>query len=104
MSRILIKNIDINKMLVSNKVCFGKNCLSISLAVKMLPKLDIYDLYIFLLKMNAYRRDSDESRYFFWIKNDGLLGKYNEILENVNKSIKKEFDSEPICKEKISEN
>ena len=34
------------------------------------------------------------------IKNDELLEKYNEIWENVRAGIKKEFDSEPACKEK----
>ena len=34
------------------------------------------------------------------IKNDELLEKYNEICEKVRNSIKKEFDSEPACKEK----
>ena len=37
---ISIKNIDINKIVVSNKVYFGKKDLNISLAAKMLKKLD----------------------------------------------------------------
>ena len=35
--------------------------------------------------------------YFFLIKNDELLEKYNEFWEIVENSIKKEFYSEPIC-------
>ena len=38
---ISIKNIDINEIVVSNKVSFGKRVLNISLAIKML-KLDLY--------------------------------------------------------------
>ena len=38
---ISINNIDINKMVVSNKVSFGKKGLSISSAIKMLKKLNL---------------------------------------------------------------
>ena len=34
------------------------------------------------------------------IKDDELLGKYNEIWEKVKNNIKKEFDSEPVCNKK----
>ena len=39
---ISIKNIDINKIVVSNKVSFGKKDLNISLATKMLKKINHY--------------------------------------------------------------
>ena len=39
---ISIKIIDINKIVVSNKVSFGKKDLNISLGTKMLKKLDLY--------------------------------------------------------------
>ena len=39
----------------------------------------------------------------FLIKNDELIEKYNEILEKVEKSIKKEFDSELMYNEKYLE-
>ena len=52
----------------------------------------IRPLCIFLPKMNAYRKDFDESKYMsFLMKEDELLEKYNKIWE---KAIKKEFDSE----------
>ena len=38
---ISIKNIGINKIVVSNKVTFGKRDLNISLATKMIEKLDL---------------------------------------------------------------
>ena len=51
--------------------------------------------------MSAYRRDLDETKYlFFLIKNNELLEKYNKFWEIVKNSIKKEFYSEPIYKEK----
>ena len=39
---ILITNIDINKITVSNKILFGKKYLNILLATKMLEKIDLY--------------------------------------------------------------
>ena len=39
---ISIKIIDINEIVVSNKVSFGKKDLNISLGTKMLKKLDLY--------------------------------------------------------------
>ena len=51
--------------------------------------------------MDAYRRDSDKTKYIsFLIKDDELLEKYNEIWEKVKNSLKKEFDSEAIYNEK----
>ena len=51
--------------------------------------------------MNAYRRDFDETKYMsFLIKDNDLSEKYNEILEKVKNSIKREFDSKPVYNEK----
>ena len=36
----------------------------------------------------------------FFIKDDGLLEKYNEIWEKVNNIIKKEFDNEAVYNDK----
>ena len=42
-------------------------------------------------------RDFDETKYIsFWIKDDELLEKYNEIWEKVKNSIKNFFDGEPV--------
>ena len=54
-------------------------------------------LCIFLLKMSAYRRDFDETKYtIFLIKDNELLEKNNKIWVKVKNSIKKEFDGEPV--------
>ena len=46
-------------------------------------------------KMNAYRRDFDETKCMsFLIRNDELLEKYNETSDKVRKVIKKRFTSE----------
>ena len=40
--------------------------------------------------MSVYRRDFDETKYmFFFIKDDELLKRYNEIWEKAKNSIKK---------------
>ena len=39
---IPIKKIDINNIVVSKKTSFGKKVLNVSLAIKMLKKLDVY--------------------------------------------------------------
>ena len=47
-------------------------------------------LCIFLQKLNANRKDFDETKYMsFLIKDDELLGKYNEIWGIVESSNKK---------------
>ena len=52
---------------------------------------------IFIPKISAYRRESDETKCMsFLIKDDELSEKYNEIWEKVKNNIKKEFDSEPV--------
>ena len=95
---ISIKSIDINKIVVSNKVCFDKQGFEYFIGYK---DDKIKPLSIFLPKMSAYRRDFNETKYmYFLIKDDELLEKYNEVWEKVKNSIKKEFDSKPVCNEK----
>ena len=95
---ISIKNIDINKIVVSNKVFFGKKGFKYFIDYKHVKK--IRPSCLFLPKMSAYRRGFDENKYiYFLIKDDELLEKYNKILEKVKHMIKKEFDSETVYNE-----
>ena len=83
---IPIKNIDINKIVVSNKVSFSKNGFKDFTGYKDGKKIRP--------KICAYRRDFDETKYVsFLIRNDKLLKKYNELREKVSNSIKIGFDS-----------
>ena len=92
---ISIQIIDINKIVASNKVSFGKKGFKYFIGYK---DIKIRPLYIFLPKMSAYRRDFDETKHMsFLIKDDKLSEKYNE---KVSKSIKQKFDSEPVYDEK----
>ena len=56
------KNIDFNKIVVSNKVSFGKKGFKYFIGLKNAKK--IRPLYILPPKMSAYRRDFDETIYF----------------------------------------
>ena len=56
--------------------------------------LKIRLLRVFLTKMNAYRKDSDETKYIsFLIKDDELLEKFNEIWDKISYASGKEIDS-----------
>ena len=72
--RSSIKNIDIDKIVVSNKVSFDKKGFEYCIGYKDNKK--IRPLCIFLPKMSAYRKDFDETKYMsFLIKHDELLQK-----------------------------
>ena len=75
---ISIKNIDINKIVVSKKVSFGKNRFKYFIGYKAVKKIRLSCK--FLPKMSAYKRGFDETKYLsFFIKDDESLAKYNEI-------------------------
>ena len=97
---ILIKNRDINKIIVSNEVSFGKKRCKYFIDYKDAKKLR--PLRIFLLKMTAYIKYFDETKFMsLLIKDDELIEKYNEILEKVTDGLKKELDSVPVYNKNI---
>ena len=72
-----MKNIDINKIVVSNKVSFGKKGFKYFISYK---DANIRPLCTFFPKPSAYRRDFDETKYMsFLMKDDELLEKDHEI-------------------------
>ena len=89
---IFLGDVDIQKVLVSNKISFGeKDC-----------KYFIGYLYngnkplnIRSPKTSAYVKSYDEQTkwMYFLIKDDDLLEKYNTIWDKVSADVKKEFDS-----------
>ena len=62
---IAIGNIDINKIVVSNKVSFGKKGFKYFIGYK---DAKIRPLCIFSQKMSTYGRDFDETKYVFFDK------------------------------------
>ena len=68
---ISIKNIDISKTVVSNKISFDKKRFRYFIGYKNTKK--IQPLCIFLPKMSAFRKDFNEAKYMsFLIKYDEL--------------------------------
>ena len=61
---ISIKNIDINKIVVSNKVFVGKKCFKYFIGYNDAKK--IKPLCIFLPKMSTHRKDFDETKYIYF--------------------------------------
>ena len=77
--------------MVSNKVSFGKKGFKYFMGYKDAKK--IRPVCTLPLKMTAYRKDFDETKFMsFLIKVD--------IWENVKDSLKIEFDSELVYKKK----
>ena len=70
---ISIKNVDIDKMIVSNKVPFGKKGFKYFIGYKDAKKNK--PLCVFLPKMTAYRKDFDETNYVSFLIKDMYLFK-----------------------------
>ena len=79
---ISIKNIDINKIVRSNKVSFGKKGFKTFIGYKYAKALDLY-VYI-PPKWLQIRKDFDKTKFMSsLIKGDELLEKYSEIWDIV---------------------
>ena len=94
---IYLKDVDIEKVSVSNKISFGvKNCKYFSGYLYNDNKFR--RLHIMLTKTSAYVKSYVEQTkwMYFLIEDDDLLEKYNTIWDKVSADIKKEFDSEHI--------
>ena len=58
-----------------------------------------------IIQMIAFAKRFDETNFFFfYIKNDELLEKYNKIWDKVSNSIKKGLDNEPVYNEEHLKN
>ena len=90
----MIKDIDINEIVISNKICFGKQDFKYFIGYKVARK--IKPLCIFCSRMSMYKRD-------FFIKMKICLDIYNEIWENVSNIIKKKIIGEAYVWWKVSE-
>ena len=75
---IPIYDVDINKIIVSNRVSFGKKGFKYFIGYKDNKKAR--PLYIMLPKVSAYKRNFDETKHLsFSEKDDELLEKYNKV-------------------------
>ena len=78
---ILISNIDINEIVVSNKFPFGKQDFKYLIGYK--DNKEIRPLCILFPEMSIYKRYFDKTKcIYFMIKDEKLFDKYMTILEN----------------------
>ena len=78
---ILISNIDINEIVVSNKFPFGKQDFKYLIGYK--DNKEIRPLCILFQEMSIYKRYFDKTKcIYFMIKDEKLFDKYMTILEN----------------------
>ena len=96
-SPIFLKDADIEKVLVSNKISFGEKIDKYFIGC-LYNDDKVNPLHIILPRRSAYIKSYDGKTkwMYFLIKYDDLLEKYNTVWDKVSADIKKEFDSEPV--------
>ena len=83
---ILIKNKDINKIVLYTKISFDEKGFKYFIGYKDAKK--VIPLCTYFPKMSAYRIDFDETKYMFLlIKDHELLETYNEIWVKAKNSV-----------------
>ena len=94
---ILLKDVDIEKVLVSNKISFGEKNYKYFTGY-WYDNRKVKSLYIMLPKTSTYvkRYDGQTKWMYFLIEDDDLLEKYHTIWHKVSADIKKEFDNKPV--------
>ena len=96
---IFLKDLDVEKVLVSSKISFGKK--NYKYFIGYLYNDDkVKPLNIMLPKKGAYVKSYDEQTkwMYFLIEDDALLEKYNTIWDKVSAVIKKMISSLSIKK------
>ena len=98
-----MRDIDIETVLVSNKVCFSEKNYKYFIGY-LYNDHNVKPLHIMVPKTSAYiKRYAGQTKCtYFLIKDDDLLEKYDTIWDKVSIDIKKEFDSEPLYKKEFS--
>ena len=92
-SPVLINNIGINEIVVSNKFPFRKQNFKYYIGYKDSERIRY--LCIFRSRMIIYKRNFDENkRIYFLMKEENVFIKYMEILEQVSNIIKSEINTE----------
>ena len=87
-SLVSIKNMDINKIIVSNKFLFGKQDLKYFIGYK--DNKEIRPLCIFFPEMSIYKRYSDKTKcMYFTIQSEKKIDKHMAAWERVSNIIKK---------------
>ena len=94
---IFKKDVDIEKVLKSNKISFDKKSYKDFIGY-LYNDLKVKSLHVMLPKTSAYVNyyDGKTKWIYFLIEDDDLLEKYNAIWDKVSADVKNEFYSEPI--------
>ena len=94
---IFLKDVYIEKVLVSNKISFGGKNYKYSIDY-LYNDYKVKPLHIMLPKTSTYVKhyDGQTKWMYFLIEDYDLLEKYITTWDKVSADIKKEFDSEPI--------
>ena len=87
-SPISINDIDISKIIVSNKLFFSKQDFKYFIGYKDAKK--IRSFFLFYPKTSINKRDFDKTICMYFLKKDeNFFYKYNEIWEKVSNIVKK---------------
>ena len=94
---ILLKDVDIEKVIVPNKIPLGEKNYKYFIGY-FYDDHKVKPLHLMLPKTSAYVKsfDGQTKWMYFMIEDDDLLEKNNTIWVKVIAAIKKEFDSEPV--------
>ena len=96
-----MRDVDIEKVLVSNRIPFGEKNYKHFIGY-LYGNGKVKSLGIMLPKKGSYviSYDGQTKWMYILIEDDDLLEKHNTIWDKVNADIKKEFDSEPVYNKK----
>ena len=91
---ILLRDVDIEKVLISNKVSCGEKNYKYFIGY-LYNDHKVKPLHIMLPKTSAYVKsyDGQTKWMYFLIEDDDLLEKYNTIWDKVSADIRKEFEA-----------
>ena len=94
-----LRDVDIENVLVSNKIAFGEKKTINILFGYLYDDYKTKPLHIMRAYVKSY--DGQTKWMYFLIEDDDLLEKYNTIWDKISADIKKEFDSEPVSNKKF---
>ena len=100
-----LKAVDIEKVLVSNKISFGTKNYEYFIGY-LYNDHKVKPLHIMLPKTTAYvkRYDRQTKWMYLLIEDDDLLEKYNTIWDKVSADIRKGFESKPVYNKEFLKN
>ena len=98
-SPVLLRDVEIEKVLVSNKISFGEKNYKYFIGY-LYNDNRVKLLHIIFPKTSGYVKsyDGQTKWMYFLIEDDKLLEKHNTIWDTVSAHIKREFDSDPFYK------